>query len=272
LSTPAQTLSGRNPRVQRLRRLAHRRRDRDAEGVLLLEGPHLVDDALDHGHALEAIYAEPALAAGYAARAPRGVACHELAEGTLTRVLDTVTPQGVVAVAPQPTTDLDSIGSTLAAASGPGACAVVLAGVADPGNAGAVLRSAEAAGFGAVLFGGGSVDPFSPKCVRASAGSVLHIPVDRVADTPSTLRFLGEIGLQRVGTRASGGRAYGTASFLPKLAMVIGSEARGIDDAAAAEIDTWVHIPMAGRVESLNAAVAASVLCFEVARRMGDGA
>jgi TrmH family RNA methyltransferase len=144
---------------------------------------------------------------------------------------------------------------------------VVLAGVADPGNAGAVLRSAEAAGFGAVLFTGGSVDPFAPKCVRASAGSILHIPVCRLADTASTLRILGGQGLQRVGTRASGGSAYGSAPFLPKLALVIGSEARGIDDAAAGEVDEWVHIPMAGRVESLNAAVAASVLCFEIARR-----
>jgi TrmH family RNA methyltransferase len=259
-------LSARNPRVQRLRRLAHRRRDRDAERALLLEGPHLVDDALDHDHPLEAIFAEAPLAADYAARSGR-VPCHEVAAGTLAKVLDAVTPQGVVAVAAQPEFDLDSIAAVLADASGVGACAVVLADVADPGNGGAVVRSAEAAGFGAVLFAGGSVDPFAPKCVRAAAGSMLHIPVGRVADTASALQFLGQQGLNRVGTRASGGTAYGRADFLPKLALVIGSEARGIDDAAADEIDQWVHIPMSGRVESLNAAVAASVLCFEIARR-----
>src|SRR5262245_52739816 len=194
--TAGSQLSARNPRVQRLRRLARRRRDRDTERVLLLEGPHLVDDALDHGHALEAIFAEPALAATYAARAPRGVECHEVAPGTLAKVLDTVTPQGVVGVASQPRLDLDAIGAALEAATGVAGCAVVLAGVSDPGNGGAVVRSAEAAGFGAVLFAGGSVDPFAPKCVRAAAGSILHVPVCSIDDTAAGLRFLGEKGLQ----------------------------------------------------------------------------
>src|SRR5438874_1350622 len=147
---------------------------RDSERAFLLEGPILVDDALEHGHPLEAVFAEPPMAAAYR---DRGIDCSEVAPGTLAKVLDTVTPQAVVAIATMPAADLESVAESLTTAVGLEGCAVVLDGVADPGNGGAVLRSAEAAGFGAVLFRGGSGDPFVFKCVRASAGSILHLPV-----------------------------------------------------------------------------------------------
>jgi TrmH family RNA methyltransferase len=141
---------------------------------------------------------------------------------------------------------------------------LVAAGVADPGNLGTMLRSAEAAGAAGLVTTAGSVDPWNPKCVRASAGALFHVPV--VPDVaPADLRSLG---VPLVGTAASGGRPYHEPGSLQMpLALVLGSEAHGVPDEVP--LDRVVTIPHAGRAESLNVAMAASVLAFEVARQRG---
>jgi TrmH family RNA methyltransferase len=256
-------LGARNPELQQLRRLSRRRSSRSADGAFVIDGPILVGEALAAGVELRAAYVEagapepvPALADRLAAG---GVAVHPVAPGVLGRVTDTVTPQGIVAVARRaPAPERAGAGVPLV---------LVLAGVADPGNAGTLLRSAEAAGASAVWAGAGSVDLYAPKVVRASAGALFHVPV-RDGDGPTELRAAG---LTVLGTSAGAGIPYERADLSGPCALVLGNEAHGLDPAWQAVVDKWVTIPMAGRAESLNVAMAGTLLCFEAARQRRAG-
>lgn len=148
-----------------------------------------------------------------------------------------------------------------------GAPVLVCVAVGDPGNAGTLLRSAEAAGFGAVVFTAGSVDPFAPKCVRASAGSVFRVHVVRGGEASTVLDEVAATGRRRIGTRPHDATPLPEADLAGPLALVLGSEAHGLPAAVDAYIDAWVSIPMAGRTDSLNVAMAGTLLCYEVHRR-----
>ena len=139
--------------------------------------------------------------------------------------------------------------------------------VRDPGNLGTVLRSAEASGVGGIICCDGSVDVYNPKCVRASAGSLFHTRVVARGDPVTVLGTLGDWGLRRLGTRPEGGEPYHRVDLRGPTALVLGNEANGLPAPAAAALDGWVSIPMAGRSESLNVGMAAAVLCFEAARQ-----
>jgi len=260
-------LSPRNPRVKRLARLARSRRARADDGVFVVEGPTLVAEALDGGTAVEGIYVEEGAATDLVARAGAlGVPVHVLAAGGLRGVVDARTPQPVAALACTP------VSSVAAAAAAP--LVLVLVGVADPGNVGTLVRTAEATGASVICCGG--ADPFSAKAVRASAGSVLRVPVAVVAgdDAEAVLEHLGGTGHRRLATRPTGGVPYDSADLEGDLAVVLGSEAHGLppglDEHRDDLLDLSVSIPMDGRAESLNVAMAGTVICFEAARRRRD--
>jgi TrmH family RNA methyltransferase len=142
--------------------------------------------------------------------------------------------------------------------------------VRDPGNAGTVLRSAEAAGAGGVIFCDGSVDVFNPKTVRASAGALFHVPVVAGGDPAGVLDELGRAGLRRLGTAARGGQAYTDVDMTGPVAIVLGNEAHGLSVDVAGRLDGSITIPMAGKADSLNVGMAAAVICFEAARQRGS--
>lgn len=144
---------------------------------------------------------------------------------------------------------------------------VVCVDVRDPGNAGTILRSAEAAGADGLLFCDGSVDVYNPKAVRASAGSLFHVPVAVGGDAVEVLERIGGWGLARLGTAARVGTDYTEADLARPVAVVLGNEANGLPVQVAPLLDETVSIPMQGRSESLNVGMAAAVLCFEVARQ-----
>ena len=186
---------------------------------------------------------------------------YELAPGVLERVAGTVTPQPVLAIArPWTSTSADLAGADLV---------VVCVDIRDPGNLGTVLRSAEAAGVGGIICCDGSVDVYNPKCVRASAGSLFHTRIVARGEPVKVLGTLGGWGLRRLGTRPDDGEPYHRVDLTAPTALVLGNEANGLPAPAAAALDGWVTIPMAGRSESLNVGMAAAVLCFEAARQRG---
>jgi TrmH family RNA methyltransferase len=246
----------------RLRRLSRSRADRTASGSFVIDGPILVRDALASGVEVESIWVEAGRHDDVVAEAEaRAVRVHVVPPNGVTRyrATDLVTPQGIVGLARQPTTTLDEVvGRDLL---------LVLAGVSDPGNAGTLLRSAEATGAGAVLFCAGSVDPFSPKCVRASAGSIFHVPVVSTGGPAEVLERIGAAGARRLATSAHRGDPYDGVDLTGAVTLVLGSESHGLPDGLEGQIDGHVAIPMAGRVESLNVGVAGSVLLFEAARQ-----
>jgi TrmH family RNA methyltransferase len=193
----------------------------------------------------------------------RGIAVHHVVAEVLARSLDTTTPQGVAAIASRPEVPVDA--AIAAAARGP--LALVLVGVGDPGNAGTLVRAAEAAGASAVLFCGGSVDPCNPKCVRASAGALFHLPVSGGGDALAVLEGLGRAGVRRAATVVRDGTPYDAVDLRGPVALVLGSEAHGLPAGLEAQLDDRLSIPMAGRSESLNVAMAGAVLCFESLRQ-----
>jgi TrmH family RNA methyltransferase len=245
----ADPLGAKNPRVQWVRRLATSRRSRVDAGAFIVEGPTLVAEALAADVEVREVFCEPGAEVD-------GVPTTPVEAGVLRRIGDAVTSQGVLAVvsipAPKPIDDRPVL---------------VLVGLADPGNAGTLVRVAEAADFGAVRFCAGSVDPWSPKSVRASAGSMLRVPVMVGGEAVAVLAETQAAGRRCIGTRMADAPSYADADLGGPVAIVLGNEAHGLPADLDDVLDGWVRIPMAGQVESLNVAMAGTLLCFEVARR-----
>lgn len=263
-------LGARHSRIADLRKLVERRSHREATDRFVVDGPVLLSEALPSGLVREVFVdvstldAPGRLGAAVALARSGGVTVTPVASGVLARIADPVTPQPLVAVLDRPppaTVDLVGPG---------GAGVLVVDALADPGNLGTLVRVAEAAGLAAVWCVGEGTDPFGPKAVRASAGSILRVPVAVATDGPRAIAALSERGCAVVGLRG-GGTPYDAAALTSPVALVVGSEAHGISETIAAGVDEWVGIPMLGDVESLNAGVAGAVVALEIARRGRTG-
>ena len=186
----------------------------------------------------------------------------------LERVADTVTPQPVLAVVPM----LAGPGPDVLAAR-PGSLVMVLVDVRDPGNAGTVLRAADASGATAVLFAADSVDPYNPKTVRASAGSLFHIPFAVRSDDPACRRRrnCSDGGFRTLATVVRHGDDYTDFDWSVPSAVFLGNESSGLDERLCQRLDAALGIPMEGRAESLNVGVASAVVGFEAARQRRAG-
>jgi TrmH family RNA methyltransferase len=178
-----------------------------------------------------------------------------------TGLSETITPQGIIAVC-------ELVDQPLGSLTGP--LVAVLVGVSDPGNAGTVTRVADAAGASAVIFAGDSVDPHNGKCVRASTGSVFHLPLIRSRDVGEVFAACRAVGLRLV---AADGYAkddlddvIDAGELAAPTAWVFGSEAHGLSDALLSEMDSVVKVPLYGAAESLNLATAAAVCLYASAR------
>ena len=148
-----------------------------------------------------------------------------------------------------------------------GALLVVLVDVRDPGNAGTVLRAADASGAAAVVFAGDSVDPYNPKTVRASAGSLFHVPLAVRHDPGALASELAAGGFRTLATVVRGGDDYTGLDWSVPTALFMGNESSGLDPALCTALSGSLAIPMAGRAESLNVGVACAVVCFEALRQ-----
>lgn len=253
-------LGARHKRVQRVRRLLSQASYRRSERAFVLEGAKVLAEALRSGAPLEAVFVAPGGLGDVVDQAyEAGVRVFPLGLGVMERVADTVTPQPVLAVAGSVDRPLDEVGAE--------GFVVVCVDVRDPGNLGTVLRTAEASGARAVICCEGTVDVYNPKCVRASAGSVFHVPLVAGGDAVDVLERLGAQGRRRLGTVAAGGTPYHKVDLRQPTALVIGNEANGLPESVAGALDELVTIPMVGRAESLNVGMAAAVLCFEAARQ-----
>jgi TrmH family RNA methyltransferase len=253
--------------VRRLRRLVTKRSLRWSEGVCVLEGPDLIEAALASNIEFEGLYVDVASASSdvYASLLRRahdkGVRVFALATGVLEKIADAQTPQPLLATVRLPLTALAEV-----AVEG---LVLVLHDVRDPGNAGTIVRAADAAGASAVIFSGQSVDPFNPKALRASAGSVFHVPVC-VSSLEKALGHFGSGGARILAAVVRGGTSHRNTDFSVPTVVVIGNEATGLDETSVALCDASLSIPMEGSSESLNAAIAASLIAFEALYQRQD--
>jgi TrmH family RNA methyltransferase len=250
--------STRNERVQDVRRL-HRRSARVAERRFVVEGPQAVREALD---ALEVLFTTDLDDPLARAAAERGVEVVLVDDKVLGALAETVTPQGLVGVAPL-------LEGALPVAP---RLVTVLHQVNDPGNAGTVIRASDAAGADAVVLTEGSVDPFNGKCVRATAGSLWHLPVVTDADPLAVIAQLQAAGLQVLATTGGGDTGLYDVDLSLPTAWVLGTEAHGLPEDVLAAADRRVSIPLYGRAESLNLATAAAVCLYASAHAQREDA
>lgn len=187
---------------------------------------------------------------------------YQVTDAVLAKLSDTQAPQGLIAVAGLPENNLKLLPDRAATAP-----LVVLDRVQDPGNLGTMIRTADAVGAAAVLLLGGSVDVYSPKVVRASMGSLFHVPVIEQLSEKELLAFCRERGYQLAVTTLEASQSLYTADLRQPLALVIGNEANGVSASLQAQALVRLRIPMPGRAESLNAAMAAGIVLFERLRQ-----
>lgn len=267
----AELFTERTPRVAAARRLT--RRDGRAEaGRFLAEGAQAVREALAWGRVRELFVT--ATAAGrhpelLKAAESAGIVVSEITDKAAAGISETVTPQGLVAVC-----DLVDRPLTEVLAAGP-KLVTVLVGVSDPGNAGTVTRVSDAAGAGAVLFAGDTVDPHNGKCVRASAGSLFHLPVARGRDAGAVLSACRAAGLRLVAADGYADTdldaAIDAGALAQPTAWLFGSEAHGLPEEIRDAADSAVRVPLYGAAESLNLATAAAVCLYASARAQRGG-
>jgi TrmH family RNA methyltransferase len=252
-----------NPLVKRLRAL----KDRGAGGDLaLLEGFTLVGEGLAAGLRFAEAAVTPAAEETARGRElvrqleMRRVAVRRVAASVLESLSEAETSQGLIALARRPQFDEESIHANPA-------LVIVAAGLQNPGNVGAVLRAAEAAGATGAYFTRGSADPFSWKALRGAMGSAFRVPHVRGLTAEDALDRLRRRKVTILAAAAADGDRYDTVDLRRPVALLLGPEAGGLAAELAAQADGRITIPMAGRTESLNVAVAAGVLLFEAARQ-----
>jgi TrmH family RNA methyltransferase len=252
--------SVRNPRIQGIRSLQGRSQARREAGSFVVEGVRLVEEVLSSGWKVRCAYYGRDLV-------PRGqkiletlkaqdVEVVEVSESVMKVISDTKTPQGIL---------LEVEWKELSRPAQP-SLVLILDGVADPGNLGTLLRSAAAAGADLVLLAPGSADAFAPKVLRSGMGAHFRLPI-REMDWAGIATLCKSEGLAVFLAEAGEGQAYDRVDLTKRVALIIGGEAHGTSVEAQSLKPEPIHIPMPGQIESLNAAIAGSLLLFEVVRQ-----
>jgi len=263
-----------SPRLKAARRL-NKRAFRQRERAFLAEGPQAVAEAFHCGARITDLFVTVPARTRHgdlvAAIAAASIPVHVVSGEVMDDLAQTVTPQGLLAVCGFVDVPLAEVAQrAIAAQRDKPALIALLANVRDPGNAGTVLRTADAAGAHAVVFADASVDPYNGKCVRASAGSLFHLPVVAGARLEDTVVTLREAGLRIVAADGRAGRSLDDPEVQARLARptawMFGNEAWGLPPELVALADEPVAVPIYGRAESLNLAAAAAVCLYASAR------
>ncbi len=261
--------SAANPRVKGWSSLLTKR-GRDEQGAFLLEGVHLIEEALRSQAKVKTILYNldrelPAELEPYRPGRPmeeqgKDIEWVGVSEAVLAKCTETKTPQGVVAVCTKPEYD--------AAAFLEHKLALVVAvdGVQDPGNLGTIIRTADAAGATGVLLGRGTVDLYNPKTVRSTMGSLFHLPIAE-CDLKELLPAAGQRGIRLVGTRLDARQHCYDLDLTQPVWFLVGNEGSGLSPELASYVNEDIIIPMPGQAESLNVAMATGILLYEAVRQ-----
>lgn len=245
--------------------LQHKKR-RDESGLFIVEGVRLCEELLASNWQIEfGLYTEAAARQERAARLIHEASSRyrmiQVSEAVFAKVAETEQPQGVLLIAEQAVVTLNQL------LSGANRLLVVVDGVQDPGNMGTLLRTADAAGADAVIVTEGSVDPFSGKVLRASMGSIFHLPLAVGISHADLMASFGQAKVRLFATALEAASCYLEADFRGSLAVVFGNEGKGVSTELLAHADQKLFIPIYGQAESLNVAAAAAVILYEVARQ-----
>ncbi|MGP1434034.1 MAG: TrmH family RNA methyltransferase [Catonella sp.] len=271
-----------NKKIKYIRSLLEKGSIRKKNRQFVVEGIKLVEEALEYGKVLEIVLAESLYKEIISGDSSKNVLLAEngknitnyvkkenstvvVSDAVFKTVSETISPQGAVAVVEMPEYELLEKDFLNQAYNKNGQIKLlILEDTADPGNLGTIVRTAEAAGVTGVITSKGTVDIFNPKVVRSTMGSIFRLPFAYVEDLKETIKELKKEGISFYATHLKGEKSYKAIKYSDRSAILIGNEARGLSDEVADLADTYVLIPMQGKVESLNAAVAAALMVYEV--------
>ena len=253
-----------NAKIKRIVQLRKRKKARDAEGVFLVEGIRMFREIPEK--LLQEIYISESCEGKEGKEIRRrasacGIRPELVSDGVFAYLSDTQTPQGILCVVGQLSYSLEEV----ADASCPHM--LVLDRLQDPGNVGTILRTAEGAGVTGILLDGECADIYNPKTIRSTMGSIFRMPFYYIQDLEEGIRYLKKRGICTYAAHLEGKRAYDEEDYRKPCAFLIGNEGNGLRPEIADLADTYIRIPMAGEVESLNAAIASAVLMFEAGRQ-----
>lgn len=270
-----------NTQIKELAKLQKKSRLRDEMGIFLVEGPRMVEEIPKER--IERLY----ISESFERKNPAyikdlGVSAEVLSDTVFSYVSDTKNPQGILAVVKRLEYTLeDVLGKSASKCEGKSGekekdpknhrirvpHVIVLDNLQDPGNLGTIFRTAEAAGATGILLSSDSVDVYNPKVIRSTMGAVFRMPFFYVKDLPAAVKSLSSQGIRTYAAHLNGKNAYDEEDYTKGCAFLIGNEGNGLRDEVSECADCLIRIPMCGKAESLNAAVAAAVLMFEAGRQ-----
>ncbi len=242
-------------------RKLQQRKYRDREGLYLIEGPNLIGEA--PAEDVRCVLVSENRYAAYPFLSREKMDTYIVKPAVFEQIAQTESSQGIAAVVRKRSWTLEQ----LTARCGSGANLLVLDRLQDPGNIGTIIRTAEGAGYAAVIAIKGTADIFSPKTIRAAAGTVFRIPIVQVGDNRELKKLTDRLGKKLAVTSLKSDNYYYDTDISRDTALVIGNEGGGVSEELEKMADILIRIPMEGKLESLNAAVAAGILMYEVQRR-----
>lgn len=258
--------SSSNAQIKNLAKLQKNARSRKEQKVFVTEGRKMFEEAKDLDIVVKVYVSESYLheltipEEDYFGRADYEV----ISDKVFHEVADTMTPQGILAIVKQPSYSLNDFTQNTTSRL------LLLENLRDPGNLGTLLRTAEGAGMTGVIMSKETVDLFNPKVVRSTMGSIFRIPFLYVENFQDTLQDLQSKDFSIIATDLQSKRSFTEEHYPNKSAVVIGNESRGISDATRKQADILVHIPMCGKLESLNASVAGGLIMYELYRQQNN--
>lgn len=236
------------------------KRDRDKRGLFILEGERLISE-IPRDWEIRYI----AVAESYSGKRAYSENIYNMSDSLFEKISDTVNPQGILAVCRIKEYELSQ------AEYGGNPFYVILENVMDPGNMGTVIRTADAAGVDGIFLSKGCVDIYNPKVIRATMGSVFHLPIYRNVNAIEVVKNLNDKGITTLAAHLKGSTNPYDVDLKKGCAILIGNEANGLSDELSNEAEKLVKIPMPGKAESMNAGIAAGILIYEAVRqRLGD--
>lgn len=252
-----------NPLIKKVKKL-HSRAGRQKYGQYFVEGIRAVEQVLENGGPIEEVlYCEEVyrLQGGEALvnkLKESGIKTYQVSSHLFEKITDTAAPQYVLAVLAKEGYQLEQI------LENKDLLLVIVDGIQDPGNLGTIIRTADAAGAHGIILTKGTVDPYNPKSVRSTMGSIFSLPIIQAENAIELFKKLKASGIKLIGGSLQASTPYFKVDYRGKVALVIGSEAKGISEEVSRHIDLMVTIPMRGKVESLNAGIACGIILYKV--------
>lgn len=254
-----------NKEVKAVAALAAKKKERDRQGHFVVEGPKMFGEA--PAEQITRVYLAQSAAAqmyGQYGEKLAALSCETVTDEVFAKMSDTKTPQGILCLVRQQQYNIEEM---LQNSDEKQALFIVLEDIQDPGNLGTIFRTAEAAGADGVIMSSRTADIYNPKTIRSTMGSVYRVPFFYAEDLPFAIMRLQEKGVTVYAAHLGGRASYDECGYQKGTAFLIGNEANGLREETASCADALIYIPMEGKVESLNAAVASSILLFEASRQ-----